>query len=68
MSLNTDPDERTSTVADAFRVYVAREHWPPILAHALLYGTVLVGAAFLAGLAAPRLDEMGRGVAAASVR
>jgi len=52
MSLNTDPDERTRTVAEAIEAYVAREHWGPILTQALVYGTTLVGASLLLGLPA----------------
>ncbi|AWB06754.1 hypothetical protein A6A40_17015 (plasmid) [Azospirillum humicireducens] len=50
MSLHTDPDERTGLFAEGFEVYVAREHWAPILIQALLYGTTLVVVALLLGL------------------
>jgi len=66
MSLNTDPDERTPTVAEAVEVYVAREHWQPILTQALLHGAILVGIALLMGLPALHALALVHVVASAS--
>lgn len=50
MSLHTGPNANSGTVADVVDIFVAREHWRPIVTQALLHAAVLIALTFLLGL------------------